>query len=197
MAKKAKEPGSVSTAITLYPKSSGLQKELAEERLFRFLMGPLETKTKANLKGYGGGVDPQKAAQSGARSTMANLHAGKLAGVTNRGELKGVGLKRARNKAIREMRVADAEKRGARHPAELDDPEKPIQVAARDLDPEGRLIAMEFLQSLSPEEQKVFNGRRMGFEISEIAGMLGVSSRTVNGLVKNLKERAGELITRR
>jgi DNA-directed RNA polymerase specialized sigma24 family protein len=160
-------------------------------------MGPLETRTNAKLKGYGGGVDPQRAAQSGARSTMANLRDGKLAGVTNRGELKGVGLRRARNKAIREMREADAAKRGPRHPAELDDPEKPVQIAARDLSPEDRLFAIEFMKSLSPEEQKVLTWRNMGFENREIAGMLGVSLRTVNGLVKSLKERAGELIARR
>jgi hypothetical protein len=198
MATKGKEPGSVSTAIHVYPTATGAGKELAEERLFRFLMGPLEARTEKTLGGYGPAVDPQEAAQSAARSTITNLRGGRLSGVTDREELKRVALHKARNKTATAARKIYANKRGSRpHHVEIDDPDRRESIATEGVTAEERAVVSEFVASCPRDEQVVYLCRRDGWEIKEIAAMMKVSARTVNGLVKSLYERAAEYAGRK
>jgi len=190
MAVKRKDPGSVSTAIHVYLTATGLQKELAAERLFRFLIGPLEARTrKKALDGY----DSHEVVISAMQSTIVNLSKGKLPGVTGRTELKRVALRNARNKMATAVRRIYTDKRGNRpHHVEIDDPNQREPITAEGLTAEERAVVAEFVASCPRDEQLVYLYRRDGWEIKEIAAMMKVSARTVNGLVKQLNERAAE-----
>jgi hypothetical protein len=192
-AKRRQPVGSVSKAIKVYPDATGVHKELAEERLFRFLMQPLEVRTRKTLDGYGSAVDPQEAAQSAARSTIANLRERKLPEVATRSELRNVALHKAGNKTAAAERKIYTEKRG-NHPRheQIDDPENPVPVAAPGFTAEQRAILADFIASCPPEQRFVYICRQSGWEIKEIAVMMKVSPRTVNGWAKDLSDRAAE-----
>ena len=190
MAAKRKDPGSVSTAIHVYLTATGLEKEAAAERLFLFLMRPLEARTKKKgLTGY----DSHEVAISALQSTIVNLSKGKLPGVTDRTELTRVALHKAGNKMATAVRKVYAVKRGNRpHHVEIDDPEQREPITAEGLTAEERAVVSEFVASCPRDQQLVYLYRRDGWEIKEIASMMKVSALTVNGLVKQLNERAAE-----
>ena len=181
-------PGSVSDQIRELQQTKS-KKEQAEEFLFARYFPALFANAERSFRRFSS-VDPHSPPQSAMRSVLEDLHSGTLPQVSTRGELANILHHRLADKKRDTMRRVFAKKRPpADRQRGLEDAAETPSLLRTDDELAAVNLCIEFAKGLSIEEQLIYHYRIDGFEIQEIAELVGLSKRTVDSRLAGIKEK--------